>query len=99
MRELTHLKILAYNHVHKIKSKFKSLARYILSRYIFKWNNTWACTKNSGTFCNGVIVLVSVHQFSLFFNSFVIKTYLSESRKQGIATIEQCILIFSSNVN
>ena len=28
MREFTHLKILAYNHVHKIKSKFKSLGTF-----------------------------------------------------------------------
>ena len=41
--------------------------------------------------------MVTAHQFRSFFNSLVSKTgfissfYLFESRKQGIATIEQCI--------
>ena len=36
MRELTHSKILAYNHVHKIKSKFESLGTYVCSRFIIE---------------------------------------------------------------
>ena len=76
MRELTHSKILANNHVYKIKSN----TRYIHSRFIIE-TTRFALNgiifghvqKHSGTFCNGVVVLVSAHQFRLFFK-LVIKT-------------------------
>ena len=44
--------------------------------------------------------MVSVHQFRLFFSLLVIKTgfissfYLFESRKHGVATIEQCTQVY-----
>ena len=56
--------------------------------------------KHSGMFCNGVIEMVSAHQFRSFLDLLVIKTefissfYLFESHKQGVATIEQCTYIF-----
>ena len=47
--------------------------------------------KHSGMFCNGVVIMVSAHQFCSFLNLLVIKTgfissfCLFENLKQGIA--------------
>ena len=63
-QELTHSKILAYNHVQKTKSKFKSHGMF--TRYLL--------LKSYATLFNGVVVMVSAHQFCSFFNLLVVKT-------------------------
>ena len=78
-RELTHSKILAYNHFHKTKSKFKSLGtftRYLLLKpyATLKWIILGHGQNHSDMFFNGVVVMVSVHQFRSFFNLLVVKT-------------------------
>ena len=60
--------------------------------------------KNSGTFYNGVVVLVSAHQLCSFFNLLVISfiILLFETGKEGNTrknNARKCILIFSSNIN
>ena len=59
MREVTHSKILAYNHVHKIKSKFESLGIFaqdiLLKPYTTDALNgiiLGHAQKHSGMFCN-----------------------------------------------
>ena len=75
------------NHVYKVKSKFESLGTSAQD-LLLKPYAIGHAQKHGWMFCNKVVVLVSAHQFHLFFNSLMIKTgfvssfYLFETHKQ-----------------